>query len=216
MAAAGIAGVIAGVFTLLIVLLPQLYGSPSTFEERLAVHGNPWYTLRLWLSYLNIFAILLAALGLAAHRFAASPGLSLTALLLLVFYGATELIGRSIMIFTRENRWVAGLDGADEAERAALLDAIRIFDQIWVGAFPLILICFSLSMFLFALSLRGGDRLQQLVRVALFTAAALGLVTLLAPHIVQLRPIARAGYVLIQPLSRLLVGLFLLREARRL
>ena len=214
--ASGTAGVVAGLVTLTIVVLPYLYGQPASFEERLALHENPLYLLRLWLSYLNIFAILLAALGLCVHRLVASPGAALSGMLFLLFYGATELIGRSIMVFTREYRWVHGTLSADGAEREALVESIRMFDQVWAGAFPLILITFSLSAFLFAWATRGGDGLQKTTSLMLFAASALGFVTFLAAYLPSLRPLAMWGYILIQPASRVVVGLFLLREARRM
>lgn len=212
--AAGSAGVLAGFVTLAIVVLPNLYGQPASFDERLALHGNPWYMLRLWLSYLNIFAILLAALGLTVHCVRRSPGAALSAMLFVLFYGATELIGRSVMIFTREYRWVHSLQGAEADTRAATIELIRTFDAIWAGAFPLILITFSLSAFLFAWALRGGVGLQRVASWALFAAAALGAVTFVAPYVPQVRPAASWGYVFIQPASRVIVGLFLLGVAR--
>ena len=212
--ASGIAGVSAGAVTLAIVILPFVYGRPASFEERLELHGNTWYTLGLWLSYLNIFAILLAALGLTAYCVRRSPGAALSAMLFLLFYGATELIGRSIMIFTRENRWVQSLQSAEGDERAATIEMIRAFDATWAGAFPLILITFSLSAFLFAWALRGGVGLQRLACWSLFAASALGAVTFAAPYITELGRLASWGYVVIQPSSRLIVGVFLLGVAR--
>ncbi|MEM7502698.1 MAG: hypothetical protein AAF417_11670 [Pseudomonadota bacterium] len=212
--ASGIAGLVAGAVTLAIVILPYFYGQPPSFEARLELHNNPWYLLRLWLSFLNIFAILLAALGLAVHRAHYAPGAALSGLLFLLFYGATELIGRSVMIFTREYRWVHAAQSAEGEARTAILELIRTFDATWAGAFPLILITFSLSAFLFAWSLRDGTGLQRVACWAMFAASALGAVTFLAPYVSGLRPIASYGYVIIQPGSRVLVGLFLLGAAR--
>ena len=210
---AGFAGVLAGIVTAAIVFLPYLYGQPMTFQERLDLHGNPWYLLQMWLSYLNVFLILLAALGLSIHRVLESPGAALSGLLFMVLYGATELIGRSIMIFTREYRWVHALEGASDETRLALIDSIRLFDQVWVGAFPLILISFTLSAFLFAFALRGGDRLQRITSAFLIAAGALGIVTFLAMHFPSLGSVASWGYIVIQSTSRLLVGVFLLKAA---
>lgn len=170
----GIAGLIAGAVTTAIVILPYFYGEPASAHERFQLHGNPWYLLGLWLSFLNIFAILLAAWGLSVHRLRESFGAASSGMLFLLFYGATELIGRSVMIFTREYRWVHGLEGADDVAKTALLDSIRMFDEIWAGAFPLILISYIFSVFLFGWATRGGDRLQQLMSSLLFAAAALG------------------------------------------
>ena len=213
--ASGYAGVIAGIVTLTIVLLPYLYGRPASFSERLELHENPLYLLRLWLSYLNVFAILIAGFGLAVCRCRKSPGASMVGMLFLLFYGATELIGRSVMIFTREYRWVHAAIEAEGDARTALLNSIQTFDQIWAGAFPLILITFSVSAFLFAWAMRGGHGFQRMTCAMLFAAAGLGAVTFVAPYAPSLRPIATWGYVLVQPTSRLLVGLFLLAEARR-
>lgn len=212
--ASGWAGVVAGLVTLAIVILPTVYGQPGSFEQRLELHGNPWYMLRLWFSYLNIFAILLAALGLAVYCVRRSPGAALSALLFLLFYGATELIGRSIMIFTREYRWVHSLQSGEGDARSATIELIRTFDATWAGAFPLILITFSLSAFLFAWALRGGVGMQRVASLALFAAAGLGAVTFAAPYVSQLRPVASWGYVIIQPASRVIVALFLLGLAR--
>ncbi len=214
--ASGIAGLVAGTVTLMIVILPYVYGQPTSFEARLELHNNSWYLLRLWLSFLNIFAILLAALGLAVHGVQRSPGAALSGMLFLLFYGATELIGRSVMIFTREYRWVHAVQSAEGETRTAIVELIRTFDATWAGAFPLILITFSLSAFLFAWSLRGGRGLQQIACWALFAAAALGAVTLLAPYVPGLRTVASSGYVIVQPASRFIVGLFLLGAARKI
>ena len=215
MLAAGYAGVVAGIITLAIVILPYFYGDPAGFEERLALHKNAFYLLRLWLSYLNIFAIVLASLGLATYRFRHSPGAASAGMLFLIFYGATELIGRSVMIFTREFRWVRDALAAEGETRAALLDLVRTFDQVWGGAFPLILMTFSLSALLFAWAMRGGSGLQRVTCTMLFAAGGLGILTFAAMYLPALRPAASWGYVLIQPTSRVLVGLYLLNEASR-
>ena len=85
MRAAGIAGVLSGFATLAIVLLPQLYAAPAGMADRIVLVQNPWFQLRQWMSFLNVFAILIAASGLAVHGFPRSPGASSTALLLLLF-----------------------------------------------------------------------------------------------------------------------------------
>ena len=211
--AAGIAGIAAGMVTAAIIVLPYFYGNPSSFEARLELHGDFWYSLRLWFSFLNIFAILLAALGLTLNRFRWSPGAASTGMLFLLFYGAAELLSRSIMIFTREYRWIHDLADADPELRMELLESIQGFDAAWAGVFPLILMTYTLASFLFGFALRGGDGLQRATSVILFAAGVLGLVTFLAPYVSWLRPVATWGYVLIQPTSRIMIGVFLLREA---
>ena len=119
------------------------------------------------------------------------------------------------MIFTREYRWVRGLADADPDTREALIELVRTFDQLWYGAFPLILITFTISAFLFGWAMRGGDKLQRATSYLLFAAGVLGAVTFLTPYVSALGPLAQWGYVFIQPASRLAVGVFLLKEATR-
>ena len=211
--AAGIAGVVAGIVTAAIIILPYVHGAPPD-GERFALHSNPWYMFRQWLSFLNIFAILFASLGLAVHRFRASPGAASGGMLFLLFYGCTELLGRSVMIFTREYNWIHNLAEAEGDTRDLLLGNIEFFDDVWGGLFRLILITFTVSAFLFGWATRGGGRLQRVTSWSLFAAAALGAVTFMVPFLTWIRPVALWGYVFIQPASRLIVGFFLLRESR--
>lgn len=214
--ASGAAGIIAGLTTFAIVLLPQFYPSAGTLAERAALLENPFYHARQWCSFLNVFAILLAGWGLAAHRLKDSPGAASTGMLFLLFYGVAELLGRSAMIFGREYGWMAELATAEAARRADLLLLIEAFDGIWAGWFVLILICFTASAALFGWATRGGSTLQRATSFMLFAAALLGAMTLFSRVLPALAVPSIWGYPLIQPTSRLLIGLFLLSEARAL
>ena len=144
--AAGLAGVGAGLVTALIWLLPLVYGSPTSLAERVELHADPLFLLRLWLSFINVFLILVASWGLTAHRLRASPGAASTGMLFLVFYGAAELLGRSAMIFTQQYRWIHQLQSETDPERVQALErAVSTFDEVFRGWFPLLLIAFALS-----------------------------------------------------------------------
>jgi hypothetical protein len=212
--AAGAAGIIAGAVTLVIVILPWVYGEPGSFDDQLALHSNPLYLLDQWLSYVNIFAILTASLGLAAHRLHDSPGAASTGTLFMLFYGAAELLGRSVMIFVREHRWVHALVEADGQSQAELITLVQGFDAVWSGWFMLILMTFSLAAFLLGWATRGGSRLQQATSWLLFASAGLAIVTFGAVYLSQLRAIASWGYVMVQPSSRFIMGAFLWSESR--
>jgi hypothetical protein len=215
--ATGIAGVGAGLITFLIWSLPALYGPPASFTERVELHTNALYMADQWLSFLNVFLILLASWGLAAQRLSHSPGAASTGMLFILFYGTAELLGRSVMVFVREYRWTHQLLNEEDPTRAAFLrGAIRQFDDVWGGLFGLLLIAFICSASLFAVSLRGGLGLQRLASWGLALAAGLGAVTLLAVYFPSgaTRTVARWGYPLVQPASRILIGLWLLQQAR--
>jgi hypothetical protein len=181
-----------------------------------ALHPNPLYMLRQWMSFLNIFAVLVASWGLAVCQFRRSPGAASTGMLFLLFYGAAELLGRATMLFAREYNWThALLSTSDEGQRAELLQAITRFDDVWAGLFVLILLTFTAGATLLAWATRGGARLQRATSGFLFAAAGLGLLTLVARYVPSLRLVASWGYPVVQPASRLLIGLFLLSESRR-
>lgn len=210
--ATGVAGIVAGTFTLGIIALPWIHGSPTSFDERIALHANPLYLLGQWLSFLNIFAIVLAGWGIAAHRMSAHPGAASTGMLFLLFYAAPELLGRAAMVFVREYRWAHALsEGSGEQH---LAEYIRVFDSIWSGWFILILIAFTTSALLLGWALRGGSGIQRAASAGLLAAGTLGGVTLIGTQLPALRGPASVAYVVIQPTSRFLMGAFLLSEAR--
>ena len=210
----GACGLVAGLATFLLSLLPWIYGDPATLEARLALHDNSLYQLRLWLSFLNVFFVVLASWGLTFYKWSSAPARASTGMLFLFFYAVAELLGRSIMIFVREYRWTAQLEDAPTPEaRASLLQAITRFDEIFGGLFVLLLICFFVSSLCFGSATSGGAGLERWVSRLLFLASALALVTLLALFIPSpvIRGVATWGYPIVQPLSRFMVGLWLWR-----
>ena len=210
----GLCGIIAGLATFLLWLLPWIYGSPATLEAHLALHDEPLYIINLWISFLNIFFIVLASWGLTLHKLAAAPGSASTGMLFLLFYAVAELLGRSTMVFVREYGWTARLQTeSDPTVQASLLEAIQRFDEIFGGFFVLLLICFIVASFCFGLSTWAGTGLERWVSVLLFSASLLAFVTLGTLYVSSslLQFVADWGYPLIQPLSRLLIGVWLWR-----
>ena len=212
--AAGGCGLAAGAVTLAIVILPRIYGPSTSLDQQIALHGNELYQLRQWLSFGNVFLILTAGWGLAIHRLPRSPGPAFCGALFLTVYAAAELLGRSAMIFAREYRWIHELVDATGTRRAELLLMVEGFDTVWAAWFVLILLSFVVAWALLGWSCRGGRGLQRATSWLLLTAAALGLVTLLASYVGALRPVATWGYVLIQPASRVALGVYLWSEGR--
>jgi hypothetical protein len=213
----GVAGVTAGFITFLIWVLPFVHGHPASLAERVQLHTNPLYMTRQWLSFLNVFLVLLASWGLVVRRLPKALGAASTGMLFLLFYGVAELLGRSVMIFVREYRWTHQLLlETDSARIEVLQEAIRRFDEIWGGLFGLLLIAFICSASLFAVSMRGGIGLQRVVAWGLTLAAVLGSVTSLSLFVPSstIRGIAHWGYPLIQPASRFVLGLWLLGQAK--
>ncbi|MEM7416521.1 MAG: hypothetical protein AAF389_13535 [Gemmatimonadota bacterium] len=206
LAVTGVAGVVAGVFTVGIVVLPNFYPVPIGPDEQLALLSNPFYQTRQWLSFLNVIAVLVSGWGLAAHRLRHSPGAASSAVLFLGIYTVTELLGRSVMIFARDARWIPAGD-------ADLF--VRGLDDVWRSWFFVILVSYAAAVFLLGWAARGGRRLQRAVSWSLFAAAGLAAWTLVARWIPELRPSASLLYPLIQPTSRFLLGVFLVDEARR-
>ncbi len=211
---AGICGILAGIFTMLLWSIPLVYGRPSGMEESLALHNNPLYMIRQWISYVNVFFVLIAGLGLTIYKSKTALGSASTGMLFLFIYGVAELMGRSAIIFVRENRWTAQyLSETDPAIKSQLVDLITTFNQVWSGCYSLLLISFALSAIAFAFATRKGQGLERWVCLLLFVSGILALLTFTTQQTgsTTLRTIAFWGYPVIQPLSRVLIGVLLLR-----
>lgn len=206
----------AGIVTLAIVVLPRLYGAPTSVDEQVALHANGLYHLGQWLSFANVFLILTAGWGLAIHQSSRSPGPAFVGALFLTVYATAELLGRSAMIFAREYRWIHELGTASGPRRDQLLTMVDGFDAVWAAWFVVILLSFVVAWALLGWSCRGGRVLQRSTSALLLASAALGVVTLLALYVGALRAAASWGYVLVQPASRVALGLYLWSESTSL
>jgi hypothetical protein len=219
--AAAIASMLSAVTTLGLIFLPRLYSPVPDFEARMALGTHPAYVLRSWTYLVHPFLVFAAALAVAARcRFraagAASVGLAGFAL-----WAATEAAQQALTKVALDRTWRAAWPAADEAAREVIRNHVAFYDVVWDAMYLLILLGFVIGSVFLALAVRrttAGEgmqsrRLASWVSAAFWAGAGLTAIYLL-PEFggPQLRG-TEWLYPLIQPAGRVLIGVWLWREA---
>jgi hypothetical protein len=126
-----VCAVLSAVTTFLLWLLPKLYDAPSTFDERVALHGNPTYMARLWVNFVHIFFALASYSAVAAALWYRQRTLAVLGLLSFILWGFTELLGVTINIWAVNHTWRAGFAAADPSTREIFRANLEGFAAIW-------------------------------------------------------------------------------------
>jgi hypothetical protein len=203
--------------TLMLIFLPDLYAPVADgLPGRMARVEDPIYRLRAWTYLLHPFLVFTAALAVGLACRSRAPALALAGVLGFALWGATEAGQQTLTLFAFDDwrrAWLAG----DAAVRATMAFRAAIYDGLWDAAYALLLIGFALgNSFLAAAVARTQGRLSKVV------AGFLGAAVLLTLFILSSEvggpglpaPIDAWAYPAIQPLGRLLIGLWLLRAAQ--
>jgi hypothetical protein len=206
---------VSAVTTLLLIFLPSFYAPGVGFEARMARVHDPAYVLRSWAYLVHPFLTTLAALGVAARLRRVAPGLMATGLLGFLLWGATEAAQQTFTLFAFD-RWRVAYLAADESVRATMALRTALYDSIWDAMFVLLLIAFLVGNVLYAratLRLRGLSRWLGVLYIAAALLTLIGLVREIAwPGLPA--QIDGWSYPVIQPLARVLIGVWLWREAQ--
>ena len=205
------------VTTLCLIFLPDLYMPADGFAGRMQRVTDPVYQLRAWIYLIHPFLVFTAMLGIAAACWRAAPGLALAGILAMGLWAATEAGQQTLTLFAFDDwrrAWLAG----DATVRATMELRAALYDGLWDAAYGLLLIGFLIGHCLFAVTLfRRGDTLSRVVSLFLTLAALLTLAILIVevggPNL--LAPFGRWAYPAIQPLGRILIGMWLWRVAQQ-
>lgn len=175
--------VLSAVTTLGLIFLPDLYRPVEGFEGRMTRVDDPAYVLRSWVYLIHPFLTFAAALGIGLRIRALRP--------------AAAIIGL-------------------EATRAIIRANTAMYDGLWDALYFLLLIGFSIGNLCLGIALVGAGRgLTRLVGFFLLAACALTL-TIITRELqwwTLPEPLASWSYPAIQPLGRVLIGLWLWRAA---
>lgn len=212
---AALASFASAVTTLGLIFLPDLFAPAEGFAGRMQRVMDPVYQLRAWIYLVHPFLVFTAALGIALAVRRASPALALTGAIAFGLWAVTEAGQQTLTLFAFDDwrrAWLAG----DAAVRATMELRTALYDGLWDAAYALLLIGFMIGNTLLALALlRTREVLSRLVAGFLLLAALLTLAILLVeiggPNL--LAPFGRWAYPAIQPLGRILIGLWLWRVA---
>lgn len=210
---AAIASWLSVVTTLLLIFLPELFAAGQGFEARMARVHEPAYILRAWAYLLHPFLVLTAALGMMFVIRERSPVLALIGILGFTWWAFVEASQQTLTLFAFD-QWRLAYDTADEAARAALRINVIMYDGLWNGMYALLLIAFAIGNACFGASLVTQPGLARVVAGFLFAACLLTVCLLANEMGLPLLPgeLLDGSYPAIQPLGRLLIGVWLWRQ----
>jgi hypothetical protein len=214
---AAVASFVSAITTLGLIFLPDFYAPAEGLAGRMQRVTDPAYQLRAWIYLLHPFLVFTAALGIALASRRVAPALALAGILAFGLWAVTEAGQQTLTLFAFDDwrrAWLAG----DAAVRATMELRAAIYDGLWDASYALLLIGFLIGNSLFAAILfRGPDTLSRIVGGFLTLAALLTLAILIVevggPDL--LAPLGRWAYPAIQPLGRVLIGIWLWRVAQR-
>lgn len=207
--------VLSAITTLGLIFLPDFYRPVEGFEGRMTRVDDPAYVLRSWVYLVHPFLTFAAALGVALRIRALRPAAAIIGLAGFALWAGTEAGQQTLTLFAFD-KWRAAYFAADEATRAIIRANTAMYDGLWDALYFLLLIGFSIGNLCLGIALVGAGRgLTRLVGFFLLAACALTL-TIITRELqwwTLPEPLASWSYPAIQPLGRVLIGLWLWRAA---
>jgi hypothetical protein len=156
----------------------------------------------------------MAALGIAMRIRRLASAAAVVGLISFSLWAFTEAGQQTLTLFAFD-KWRAAYFTADELMRAQIRTNTLLYDGIWDAMYFLLLIGFALANSCFGAALVTQRGLTRIVGGFLLAASALTL-ALMAQELrwfVLPEPLASWSYPAIQPLGRLLIGVWLWRVA---
>ena len=212
---AATASFLSAITTLCLIFLPDFYTPAEGFAGRMQRVTDPVYQLRAWIYLIHPFLVFTAALGITMACRIEAPARALFGILALGLWAVTEAGQQTLTLFAFDDWRRAWLTG-DVAVRATIEVRTAVYDGLWDASYGLLLIGFMIGNALFATILFWrSDSLSRVVAAFLSLAALLTLAILIVevggPDL--LAPFGRWAYPAIQPLGRILIGVWLWRVA---
>jgi hypothetical protein len=206
-----ICSVLSAVTTLLLIYLPDFYRPAEGFEGRMARVDDPAYALRSWVYLVHPFIAFAAALGVGLRIRALRPAATIIGLAGFALWACTEAGQQTLTLFAFD-KWRAAYFTADEATRAIIRTNAAMYDGLWDALYFLLLIGFAIGNLSLGIALAGaGHGVTRLVGIFLLAACALTL-TYITGELqwgTLPEPLASWSYPTIQPIGRVLIGLWL-------
>jgi hypothetical protein len=211
---AAVSSMLTALTTLLLIFLPRFFAPVEGFEGRMSRVEDPAYVLRSWAYLVHPFLVLMAALGIAMRIRRLASAAAVVGLISFSLWAFTEAGQQTLTLFAFD-KWRAAYFTADELMRAQIRTNTLLYDGIWDAMYFLLLIGFALANSCFGAALVTQRGLTRIVGGFLLAASALTL-ALMAQELrwfVLPEPLASWSYPAIQPLGRLLIGVWLWRVA---
>jgi hypothetical protein len=211
---AAVASILSALTTLGLILLPSWFESATGFEGRMSRVLDPAYQLRSWIYFAHPFFVAVAALGVAARLRYLASGPAVIGLLAFLLWATIEAAQQAMTLFAFDRWRVEYLAGIDSIRETMALRA-DLYDAAWNAAYFLILVAFLIGCFCYSLAMRSTDTLGRLVGVLYGAAAVLTIASLCGELGGPSLPSAvmTSAYLLVQPAARVLIGVWLWRNA---
>jgi hypothetical protein len=207
---------LSAVTTLGLIYLPDFYQPIEGFEGRMRRLDDPAYVLRSWVYLVHPFLTFAAALGVGLRIRALRPVAAIIGVAGFALWAATEAGQQTLTLFAFD-KWRAAYFVADEATRAIIRANTAVYDGLWDAMYFLLLIGFAIGNLSLGIGLlRAGRGFTRLVGYFLLAACVLTLaiVTGEVGWATLPEPLSSWSYPAIQPLGRVLIGLWLWSAAR--
>ncbi|MBD2705493.1 hypothetical protein IC229_33085 [Spirosoma sp. BT702] len=215
---AAIAGFVTAVTTFLLWLLPKFYAPPATFDEGILLHKNSAYLAKQWVNFLHIPFALLAYFGLTVLLVKRQAVKAIFGMLWFGIWGAVEMSGVAIILFSVNYNWRTTYETADMAQKVALRTNIEGFYSVWDSLFFVLLIAFLLGTLFFGWATWRSKGLEKILSYLFWMAVPLTLLIILDNYANQswAGQLTKAVYPILQPVSRFILGLFLWKQSTRI
>jgi hypothetical protein len=209
--------VLSAITTLGLIFLPEFFYPADGFEGRMRRVDDPVYALRSWVYLVHPFITFAAALGVGLRIRKLRPAAAVIGIAGFALWASNEALQQTVTLFAFD-KWRAAYFAADEATRAVIRANTAMYDGLWDAFYFLLLIGFSIGNFLLGTALvRAGRGITRLVGCFFLAAVALTVLTNIAPELqwwVVPEPLDSWSYPAIQPVGRVLIGLWLWSAAR--
>lgn len=214
---AALCSILSAVTTVGLIFLPDFYQPVEGFEGRMRRVDDPAYVLRSWVYFVHPFITFTAALAIGLRIRAVRSAAAIIGIAGFALWAANEALQQTMTLFAFD-KWRAAYFAADEATRAIIRANTSMYDGLWDAFYFVLLVGFSIGNFFLGSALVGAGRgVTRLVGYVLLAAVALTVLTNIAPELkwwTVPEPIAQWSYPAIQPLGRVLIGLWLWSAAR--
>lgn len=209
---AGCCAILTSFTTFLLWLLPKLYETPASFLEGAQLANNVYYQSRLWVNFMHIPLALIAYWGLA-HKLRSRelPKVTL-GMIWFSIWGTVEMVGLSGIIFAVNKNWRTNYLTASDSTKKLLEQNVENYFALWDGMFFVLLIAFLLGTSFFGWATWKGKGLEKILSYLFWLAVPLTLLIIISGYFgfSQGDGLIEIFYPVLQPVSRFLLGLYLL------
>ena len=208
-----------GALTTFLNTMAPLFFEANSFHEAAELIHHPIYAARQWVLLVHPLFTILLALGLTLALFTRAPGRASAAFVFVGVEKMTEFVLGVLILFVVNGVWKVQYLAADGPIPPAELQLrIEVFYDLLGGLFFLLWTMYILSTGLFASILDRSDRLNLAVIVTAALTILLTVVMIVGRYAGQAAwatPLIAVAYGPTLTTHRALIGLWLIREAKR-